>query len=60
MCASVNNASVRWHYSTERGWPTGLLRALGLDELLHKWPQEVLPLGAQAAARAGCVAAGGW
>lgn len=47
-CASVNNASIRWHYSTQRegGWPAVLLRTLGLDTLLAKWPAEVLPLGA--------------
>ncbi|PSC72161.1 carbohydrate kinase [Micractinium conductrix] len=48
MVASVNNASIRWHYSTQRpgGWPTGLLKAIGLEGLQAKWPQEVLPLGA--------------
>lgn len=37
----MNNASIRWHYSTQRpgGWPTGMLRALGLEALQHKWPQ---------------------
>ncbi|EFN54952.1 hypothetical protein CHLNCDRAFT_134711 [Chlorella variabilis] len=46
--ASLNNASIRWHYSTRRagGWPEGMLRTLGLEALLHKWPAEVLPLGA--------------
>lgn len=47
MVASLNNASVRWHYSTQRGgWPTLLLEKLGLEALLAKWPQEVVPLGA--------------
>lgn len=41
MCASQNNASIRWHYSVERGWPTGLLQQLGLDDLLSKWPAAV-------------------
>jgi ribulose kinase len=47
--ASLNNASIRWHYSTQRagGWPASLLRALGLQALLDKWPPEVLPLGAR-------------
>lgn len=29
-CASVNNASIRWHYSTQRpgGWPTSMLQKL--------------------------------
>jgi len=46
MCASVNNVSVRWHYDTARGWPVSMLQRLGIDTLLAKWPQEVLPLGA--------------
>jgi ribulose kinase len=48
MVASVNNASIRWHYSTQRpgGWPATLLAALGLERLQAKWPGEVLPLGA--------------
>jgi sugar (pentulose or hexulose) kinase len=28
------------------GWPRSLLAKLGVDDLLGKWPQEVLPLGA--------------
>jgi ribulokinase/ribulose-phosphate 3-epimerase len=46
MCASINNVSVRWHYDAARGWPASLLANLGLEALLEKWPQEVLPLGA--------------
>ncbi len=46
MCASINNVSVRWHYSADRGgWPESLLEKLGLGALRAKWPQEVLPLG---------------
>ena len=30
----------------QKGWPTSLLSALNLDDLLQKWPREVLPLGA--------------
>lgn len=36
MVASVSNASVRWHYSTENGWPLSLLEKLGLSELKVK------------------------
>ena len=48
MVASITNASIRWHYSTQRpgGWPAAMLAKLGLEALLQKWPQEVLPLGA--------------
>ena len=47
-CASLNNASIRWHYFTQRagGWPASMLAQLGLQALLAKWPQEVLPMGA--------------
>ena len=45
MCASVTNASVRWHYDAQAGWPATMLRALGLEALLEKWPNEVLALG---------------
>mmetsp|Transcript_6023 Transcript_6023/g.14591 ORF Transcript_6023/g.14591 Transcript_6023/m.14591 type:complete len:742 (-) Transcript_6023:127-2352(-) len=45
MCASRCNATVRWHYSPDRGWPSSLLRALGLEGLEAKWPKEVLAPG---------------
>ncbi len=44
--ASLNNVSVRWHYSsTHGGWPESLLDKLDLTALLAKWPAEVLPPG---------------
>src|SRR5215467_5860469 len=47
MVASICNASVRWHYDSRRGgYQPSLLRRLGLDALLEKWPRDVLPLGA--------------
>ncbi|CAM9243226.1 unnamed protein product [Scytosiphon promiscuus] len=45
MVASVNNASVRWHYSTTHGWPVSLLEKVDLIDLKAKWPQEVIALG---------------
>jgi len=46
MVASICNASVRWHYNSRRGgYQPSLLRRLGLDALLEKWPRDVLPLG---------------
>ena len=45
--ASLNNASIRWHYSTARGgWPVSLLERLGLAALHDKWPADVLAPGA--------------
>ena len=45
--ASLNNVSIRWHYATDRGgWPTSLVRALGIPALLGKWPSEAVAPGA--------------
>lgn len=44
--ASLNQASVRWHFNKAlNGVPTGLLGKLGLDELATKWPQEFVAPG---------------
>jgi ribulokinase len=46
-CASLNNVTARWHYATDRdGWPESLVRKLGLEAVLEKWPAEVLTPGA--------------
>lgn len=45
MCASVNNVSIRWHYDALKGWPVSLLKSLGMESLLEKWPKTVLKLG---------------
>ncbi len=45
--ASLNNASIRWHYRSDAGgWPDSLLASLDLSELRAKWPAEVLAPGA--------------
>jgi ribulose kinase len=45
-CASLNNVTIRWHYSSERGgYPTTLVEKLRLESLLEKWPTEVLAPG---------------
>lgn len=45
--ASLNNASIRWHYSTARGgFAVTLVEALGLGALVDKWPAEVAAPGA--------------
>lgn len=44
--ASLNNVSLRWHYSTDRGgFPKTLLEKLGLESLLQKWPSRVVAPG---------------
>ncbi len=45
-CASLNNAGLRWHYSSrDGGWARGILAGLGLEELEHKWPARVVAPG---------------
>jgi ribulose kinase len=44
--ASLDNVSIRWHYSNDRGgWPTSLLEKLDLGDLLEKWPARVVAPG---------------
>ena len=44
--ASINNTSIRWYYDRdEGGWPESLYAAVGLDDLIEKFPQNVLDLG---------------
>lgn len=44
--ASLCNVTCKWNYATpEGGWPTELLKRLDLEELLEKWPQQVLAVG---------------
>jgi ribulose kinase len=44
--ASLNNASVRWHYRAQDGGvPHSLMAAVGLADLAAKWPQEILRPG---------------
>jgi FGGY-family pentulose kinase len=43
---SLNHVSVKWNYARpDGGWSQSLLAAVGLDDLLGKWPTEVVPLG---------------
>lgn len=47
MVASLNNASVRWHYDNRgSGYAASLLGRLGAEALLDKWPREVVPMAA--------------
>ncbi|ROU03650.1 FGGY-family carbohydrate kinase [Histidinibacterium lentulum] len=44
--ASLDNVGLRWHYRNDRGgWPESLLRKLGLEALLEKWPPRVVAPG---------------
>jgi FGGY-family pentulose kinase len=43
---SLNHCAVKWNYARpEGGWPTALIHAVGLDDLLGKWPDRIMPLG---------------
>ncbi|MDQ0395333.1 FGGY-family carbohydrate kinase [Labrys monachus] len=45
-CASLDNVSMRWHYSTLRGgYPRSLVAKLGMEALLDKWPADVVAPG---------------
>ena len=44
--ASLNNVGLRWHYrSGEGGWATSLVEALGMGDLVDKWPARVVAPG---------------
>ncbi len=44
--ASVNIASLRWYYDRANGgFPVSLYRAIGLEDLLDKFPQRMLDMG---------------
>lgn len=44
---SINNASARWYYDrNEGGWPESFYAAVGLEDVLEKFPEKVLDMGA--------------
>ncbi len=44
--ASLNNVSLRWHYRSDAGgWAASMVRSLGMEALLEKWPPRVAALG---------------
>lgn len=46
ICASLDNAGLRWHYSSRNGgWARGILEKLGMPELEAKWPARVVAPG---------------
>lgn len=41
-CASLNNVGLRWHYANrDGGWAESLVSALGMADLVEKWPSRV-------------------
>ncbi|MCA1715626.1 MAG: xylulose kinase, partial [Actinobacteria bacterium] len=44
--ASISNTSIRWYYDrNEGGWPESLYAAVGIEDVLDKFPQKVLDQG---------------
>jgi FGGY-family pentulose kinase len=43
---SLNHVAVKWNFARpDGGWPIKLLQAIGLSDLLEKWPEQIVPLG---------------
>ncbi len=43
---SLNHVAVKWNYARpDGGWPVAMMKAVGLDDLLAKWPERIVPLG---------------
>lgn len=43
---SLNHVTVKWNYARpDGGWNRGLLRQVGLEDVLDKWPSKIVPLG---------------
>jgi FGGY-family pentulose kinase len=43
---SLNHVAVKWNYARpDGGWPVALMKRVGLDDLLGKWPERIIPLG---------------
>lgn len=44
---SINNTTVRWYYDPRGGgWPTAFYEKIGLGDVVEKFPQTILELGA--------------
>jgi len=43
---SLNHVAVKWNYARpDGGWPVSMMKAVGLEDLLGKWPERIVPLG---------------
>jgi ribulose kinase len=46
MVGSLNNVSIRWHYDNSRnGFQQSLYQKIGLEQVLAKFPNEILAMG---------------
>ncbi len=48
LCCPIIHIS-RWNYRSGFGWPKSLLSCVGMEDLLMKWPEDVLPMGVSSA-----------
>ncbi len=47
--ASLCNTTCKWNYvRPEGGWAADLLEQVGLEDLMPKWPERILPMGERA------------
>jgi ribulokinase len=44
---SINNVTARWYYEPPKGWPVEFYRSIGLEDLIEKFPPEILTLGSE-------------
>lgn len=43
---ALNHVAVKWNYAKpDGGWPVRMLEAVGLSDILSKWPDTIVPLG---------------
>lgn len=46
LTASINTATARWYYDRKSGgWPYDFYNTIGLDDLIEKFPQDILDMG---------------
>ena len=51
LVASANNTGVRWHFRHDAGGaPRSMLRTLGAEDLIEKWPRTIVAPGEQVGA----------
>lgn len=43
--ASISNVIRKWNYSVEYGWPTNLLKQIGLEDIIKKLPSKIVKTG---------------
>jgi FGGY-family pentulose kinase len=43
---ALNHVAVKWNYARpDGGWPVAMMKSVGLDDLLSRWPERIVPLG---------------